>query len=160
MQIWFLSNGSYSLKKCHNPFGKAIQPPPPYGKIPVEHWKSLHGSSLKRSGWVSGLSIGQCLTQLICQFWFSVSTDQSHSRVIWYNESWSIQAFIIAFSLQHCNALFHQYTVQIIILGSSPNFASTRSFLSLSPQPMMLMSWSLSGKFWAIWSWHIFSCFQ
>ena len=27
MQIWFLSNGSYSLKKCHNPFGKAIQPP-------------------------------------------------------------------------------------------------------------------------------------
>ena len=29
MQIWFLSNGSYSLKKCHNPFGKAIQPPPP-----------------------------------------------------------------------------------------------------------------------------------
>ena len=28
MQTWFLSNGSYSLKKCHNPFGKAIQPPP------------------------------------------------------------------------------------------------------------------------------------
>ena len=28
MQIWFLSNGSYSLKNCHNPFGKAIQPPP------------------------------------------------------------------------------------------------------------------------------------
>ena len=46
MQIWFLSNGSYSLKKCHNPFGKAIQPPPPYGKIPVEHLKSLHGASL------------------------------------------------------------------------------------------------------------------
>ena len=46
MQIWFLSNGSYSLKKCHNPFGKAIQPPPPYGKIPVEHVKSLRGASL------------------------------------------------------------------------------------------------------------------
>ena len=45
MQIWFLSNGSYSLKKCHNPFGKAIQPPPPYGKIPVEHWKSKRGAS-------------------------------------------------------------------------------------------------------------------
>ena len=29
MQIWFLSNGSYSLKNCHNPFGKAIQPPSP-----------------------------------------------------------------------------------------------------------------------------------
>ena len=29
MQIWFLGNGSYSLKNCHNPFGKAIQPPPP-----------------------------------------------------------------------------------------------------------------------------------
>ena len=49
MQIWFLSNGSYSLKNCHNPFGKAIQPPPPYGKIPVEHLKSLHGSSLTLS---------------------------------------------------------------------------------------------------------------
>ena len=48
MQIWFLSNGSYSLKKCHNPFGKAIQPPPPYGKIPVEHVKSLRGASLSR----------------------------------------------------------------------------------------------------------------
>ena len=49
MQIWFLSNGSYSLKNCHNPFGKAIQPPlPPYGKMPVEHLKSLHGSSLRR----------------------------------------------------------------------------------------------------------------
>ena len=47
MQIWFLSNGSYSLKKCHNPFGKAIQPPPPYGKIPVEHLKSLRGASLR-----------------------------------------------------------------------------------------------------------------
>ena len=46
MQIWFLSNGSYSLKNCHNPFGKAIQPPPPYGKIPVERWKSLRGASL------------------------------------------------------------------------------------------------------------------
>ena len=46
MQIWFLSNGSYSLKKCHNPFGKAIQPPPPYGKIPVEHGFSLRGASL------------------------------------------------------------------------------------------------------------------
>ena len=49
MQIWFLSNGSYSLKKCHNPFGNAIQPPPPYGKIPVEHLKSLHGASLSHS---------------------------------------------------------------------------------------------------------------
>ena len=28
MQIWSLSNGSYSLKNCHNPFGKANQPPP------------------------------------------------------------------------------------------------------------------------------------
>ena len=46
MQIWFLSNGWYSLKNCHNPFGKAFQPTPPYGKIPVEHLKSLHGSSL------------------------------------------------------------------------------------------------------------------
>ena len=46
MQIKCLSNGSYSLKNCHNPFGKAFQPTPPYGKIPVEHLKSLHGSSL------------------------------------------------------------------------------------------------------------------
>ena len=27
VQNWFLSNGSYSLKNCNNPFGKAIQPP-------------------------------------------------------------------------------------------------------------------------------------
>ena len=45
MQIWFLSYGSYSLKNCHNPFGKAIQPPLPYGKMPVEHLKSLHMAS-------------------------------------------------------------------------------------------------------------------
>ena len=49
MQIWFLSYGSYSLNKCHNPFGKAIQPPPPYGKIPVEHGFSLRGASLTPS---------------------------------------------------------------------------------------------------------------
>ena len=47
MKIKCLSNGSYSLKNCHNPFGKANQPPPPpYGKMPVEHLKSLHGASL------------------------------------------------------------------------------------------------------------------
>ena len=46
MQIWFLRNGSYLLKICHIPFGKAIHPPLPYGKVPVEHLKSLHGASL------------------------------------------------------------------------------------------------------------------
>ena len=46
MQTWCLSNGAYSLKSCHNPFGKGFQPPRPYGKIPVEHLKSLHGASL------------------------------------------------------------------------------------------------------------------
>ena len=51
MQIWFLSNGSYSLKNCHNPFGKAIQPPPltakfrlntenPYVGLPLEQASS------------------------------------------------------------------------------------------------------------------------
>ena len=44
MQIWFPSNGSYSLKNCHNPFGKAIQPIPI--PIPVEHLKSSYGASL------------------------------------------------------------------------------------------------------------------
>ena len=62
LQIWCLSNGSYSLKKCHNPFGKAIQPPPPYGKIPVEHIKSLHGSSLT----LIGLDSWQTNWQLLC----------------------------------------------------------------------------------------------
>ena len=57
MQIWFLSNGSYSLKKCHNPFGKAIQPPPPYGKIPVEHVKSLRGASLTSLFAISFLAV-------------------------------------------------------------------------------------------------------
>ena len=58
MQIWFLSNGSYSLKKCHNPFGKAIQPPPltakfrlntenPYMGLPLLNWagKNLYVGS-------------------------------------------------------------------------------------------------------------------
>ena len=48
MQIWFISNGSYSLKNCHKPFGKAIQPPPPYGKMPVEHLKSFPYSLVLR----------------------------------------------------------------------------------------------------------------
>ena len=50
MQIKCLSIGSYSLKNCHNPFGKAFQPTPPYGKMPVEHLKSLHGASLTEEG--------------------------------------------------------------------------------------------------------------
>ena len=49
MQIKCLSNGSYSLKSCHNPFGKGFQPPAPYGEIPVEHLKSLRGASLIRA---------------------------------------------------------------------------------------------------------------
>ena len=49
MQIKCLSNSSYSLKSCHNPFGKGFQPPAPYGQIPVEHLKSLHGASLLES---------------------------------------------------------------------------------------------------------------
>ena len=47
MQIKCLSNGSYSLKGCHNPFGKGFQPPRPYGKIPVEHLRFLHGASIR-----------------------------------------------------------------------------------------------------------------
>ena len=50
MQIKCLSNGSYSLKSCHNPFGKGFQPPAPYGEIPVEHLKSLRGASLRSVG--------------------------------------------------------------------------------------------------------------
>ena len=49
MQLWCLSNGSYSLNNCHNPFGNGFQPPRPYGKIPVEHLKSLRGASLTHS---------------------------------------------------------------------------------------------------------------
>ena len=51
MQNCCLSNGSYSLKNCHNPFGKALQPPAPYGTIPVEHLKSLPGASLIQDAW-------------------------------------------------------------------------------------------------------------
>ena len=46
MQFMCLNNGSYLLKSCHNPFGEGFQPTPPYGKIPVEHLKSLRGASL------------------------------------------------------------------------------------------------------------------
>ena len=40
-QLWFIFT-----EELPQPFGKAFQPTPPYGKIPVEHLKSLHGSSL------------------------------------------------------------------------------------------------------------------
>ena len=51
MQIKCLSNGSYSLKNCQNPFDKAIQPPPPpfrqnSGSTP----KSLRGAFLTQRG--------------------------------------------------------------------------------------------------------------
>ena len=70
MQIWFLSNGSYSLKNCHNPFGKAIHPPPPYGKIPVEHWKSLRGASLTQSccGFFD-MNVKKCVNVRLDKIW-------------------------------------------------------------------------------------------
>ena len=36
VQIKCLSNGLYSLKNSHIPFGMGFQPPPPYGRIPFE----------------------------------------------------------------------------------------------------------------------------
>ena len=52
MQIWFLSNGSYSERTATTHLARRFNPPPPYGKIPVEHWKSLHGSSLNCFTWM------------------------------------------------------------------------------------------------------------
>ena len=49
MQIWFLSNGSYSLKNCHNPFGKAIQPPPLTAKFRLNTENPYVGLPLGRS---------------------------------------------------------------------------------------------------------------
>ena len=53
MQIKCLSNGLYSLKNCHIPFGKGFQPPH-YGRIPVEQPFTLRGASLTRIGGEAG----------------------------------------------------------------------------------------------------------
>ena len=45
MHIKCLRNGSYSLKHCYNPIGKALHTPP-HGKMLIEHLKSLRGASL------------------------------------------------------------------------------------------------------------------
>ena len=70
MQIKCLSNGSYLLKGCHNPFGKGFQPPRPYGKIPVEHLKSLHGASLTQAKimYHIGAYPGRHLNQILRKF--------------------------------------------------------------------------------------------
>ena len=46
VQIKCLSNGLYSLKNSHIPFGMGFQPPPPYGGFPFEQHFSYKGASL------------------------------------------------------------------------------------------------------------------
>ena len=46
VQIKCLSNGVYSLKNSHIPFGMGFQPPPPYGGFPFEQHFSYKGASL------------------------------------------------------------------------------------------------------------------
>ena len=46
VQIKCLSNGIYSLKNSHIPFGMGFQPPPPYGGFPFEQHFSYKGASL------------------------------------------------------------------------------------------------------------------
>ena len=46
VQIKCLSNGLYSLKNSHIPFGQGFQPPPPYGQRPFEQCFSCAGASL------------------------------------------------------------------------------------------------------------------
>ena len=48
VQIKCLSNGIYSLKNSHIPFGQGFQPPPPpYGQRPFEPCFSYAGASLR-----------------------------------------------------------------------------------------------------------------
>ena len=47
VQIKCLSNGLYSLKNSHIPFGMGFQPPPPYGGFPFEQHFSYYGAPLK-----------------------------------------------------------------------------------------------------------------
>ena len=53
-EIW-CKFGASVMENCHNPFGNGFQPPRPYGKIPVEHLKSLRGASLRMCTWGSVL---------------------------------------------------------------------------------------------------------
>ena len=89
MQIWFLSNGSYSLKNCHNPFGKAIHPPSPplrqnAGWTPKiitwgfpyrldrkksRGWTKQHGC-LQCVEWVEWAPIWKLATCNLCCLWF------------------------------------------------------------------------------------------
>ena len=46
VQIKCLSNGLYSLKNSHIPFGMGFQPPRPYGGFPFEQHFSYKGASL------------------------------------------------------------------------------------------------------------------
>ena len=46
VQIKCLSNGLYSLKNSHIPFGMGFQPPPPYGGFPFEQHFSYYGAPL------------------------------------------------------------------------------------------------------------------
>ena len=49
VQIKCLSNGLYSLKNSHIPFGMGFQPPAPYGGFPFEQHFSYKGASLTSS---------------------------------------------------------------------------------------------------------------
>ena len=48
VQIKCLSNGLYSLKNSHIPFGKGFHPPTPYDRIPSEYplWSLIMGQEL------------------------------------------------------------------------------------------------------------------
>ena len=58
VQIKCLSNGLYSLKNSHIPFGMGFQPPPPYGGFPFEQHFSYKGASLRHIHQASGDSHG------------------------------------------------------------------------------------------------------
>ena len=98
MQIWFLSNGSYSLKNCHNPFGKAIQPHHPplrqnAGWTPkiltwvFPYFYSTTCPSLDTLRWkvtnkINNFIINFVATKIGCKIWATLVHDDSFKSVL------------------------------------------------------------------------------
>ena len=82
VQIKCLSNGLYSLKNSHIPFGQGFQPPPPYGQRPFEQCFSCAGASLKLQHMDA-----RCYTNKLQDYYIILSRDKggTSSRHDWFS---------------------------------------------------------------------------
>ena len=81
MKIRWLSNGLYSLKNYHIPFGMGFQPPRPYGRIPFEQHLCYTGLPLDRSvGGATSTNDGS-LWKTKYRIWACVVKDLNFKRI-------------------------------------------------------------------------------